>query len=306
VLAETSPMTVCRRPKGVHRCCVQIGEVSIGLAAGSANDICLPKELDAFKSETPYCDIEISIEWVQELQRSEGKRLFDSGSLWILYAEDSGFIFDFSTPVLGRQPYKRLYVNRDFSQARLLLNRVCLSRTAEVYPLEYPLDELLVTNWLALGRGVEVHGCGLADHEGGGHLFLGHSGAGKSTTSLLWKSLRDVRVLSDDRIILRELGNDIWMHGTPWHGEAGFASPEKVRICRIFILEHGEQNDILPLSVNRAVAELFARCFPPFHSYGPLDFTLSYLHHIADSVPCYLYRFLPNPSAVEKILDFCR
>jgi hypothetical protein len=306
VLAETSPATVCRQPGVINRCCVRIGEVSIVLAASSAEDIRLTEALDAFRSETPYCDIEISIEWAQELPRSEGKRLFDSSSVWTLYADDAGFVFDFSTPVLGKQPYKRLYVNRDFSEAQLLLNRACFLKAAEVYPLEYPLDELLVTNWLALGRGVEVHGCGFVDDESGGHLFLGHSGAGKSTTSLLWKSLRDVRVLSDDRIILRELANEIWMHGTPWHGEAGFASPEKVKIRRIFILEHGEKNEILPLSVNRAVGELFARCFPPFHGHGPLNFTLSYLHYIADSVPCYLYRFLPNPSAVEKILDFCR
>src|SRR5207237_1133299 len=82
---------------------------------------------------------------------------------------------------------------------------------ASVSPLEYPLDELLITNWLSCGRGVEVHACGLVDRESGGHLFLGHSGAGKSTTTLLWKKLRDVRVLSDDRIILRKHATDIWM-----------------------------------------------------------------------------------------------
>jgi hypothetical protein len=306
VPAETLPMMICGQSEVVHRRCVRIGGISIGLSASSANEIPLTQELEAFKTETPYCDIEISIEWAKELPRLKDRRLFDSGSIWTLYANDAGFVFDFSTPVLGKQPYKRLYVNRDFSKARLLLNRACLSNTAEVYPLEYPLDELLVTNWLALGRGIEMHGCGLVDHERVGHLFLGHSGAGKSTTSLLWKSLRDARVLSDDRIILRELANEIWIYGTPWHGEAGFASPEKVEIRRIFILEHGDKNEILRLTGNRAVAELFTRCFPPFHSHGPLNFTLSYLHHIADSVPCYLFRFLPNPSAVEKILDFCR
>jgi hypothetical protein len=306
VLAETSPMTVCRQTKVVHRRCVRIGEVFLGLVASSINEIRLTEALEPFKSETPHCDIEIAIQWTRELRRLKGRRLFDSGSVWTLYADDAGFIFDFSTPILGKQPYKRLYVNRDFSEARLLLNRACLSKTADVYPLEYPLDELLVTNWLALGRGVEVHGCGLVDHENVGHLFLGHSGAGKSTTSLLWKLLRDVRVLSDDRIILRDFANETWMYGTPWHGEAGFASAEKVRIRRIFILEHGTKNEILPLSGNRAVAELFARCFPPFHGHEPLNFTLSYLHHIANSVPCFVFRFLPNPSAVEKILEFCR
>jgi hypothetical protein len=306
VLAETLSMTVGGRSQLVRRRCVRIGGISIGLSATSANDIRLTEELEAFESETPVCDIEISIEWAQELPRLENQRLFDSGSVWTLYANDTGFIFDFSTPILGKQPYKRLYATRDFCNARLLLNRACLSNTAGAYPLEYPLDELMVTNWLALGRGVEMHGCGLADRESAGLLFLGHSGAGKSTTSLLWKLLRDVQVLSDDRIILRELANQIWIYGTPWHGEGGFASPEKARIHQIFILEHGDKNEILPLAGNRAVAELFARCFPPFHGHRPLNFTLSFLHHIADSVPCYLFRFLPNPSAVEKVLDFCR
>jgi hypothetical protein len=94
------------------------------------------------------------------------------------------------------------------------------------------------------------------------------------------------------------------MHGTPWHGEAGFASPEKIQLRRIFVLEHGDRNEIVPLSQTQAVGELFARSFPPFHGPRPLDSTLAYLHHITESVPCYLYRFLPERSAVEKILDF--
>jgi hypothetical protein len=303
VFAETRQTTVCTPLIGVYRRCVRIGGVSIGLSARSANDIRFTKELDAFEAESPHCDIEIGIEWAERLQKSEGKRLFDSGALWTLYANDSGFIFDFATPLLGDQPYKRVCVDKVFSEARMFLNRECLSEMAPVYPLEYPLDELLVTNCLARGSGVEVHACGLVGSEIGSHLFLGHSGAGKSTTTRLWKSLPDVRILSDDRIILREQGNEIWMHGTPWHGEAGFASAEEARIRRILILEHGEKNEIVPLSKSRAVAELFARCFPPFYSRELLDSTLSYLHRITNSVPCYLFRFLPNPSAVEKILN---
>jgi hypothetical protein len=149
-----------------------------------------------------------------------------------------------------------------------------------------------------------VHGCGLVDSQTGGHLFLGHSGAGKSTTTRLWNSLRQVRVLSDDRIILRQQANEIWMHGTPWHGEAGFALPGKSKISRIFFLEHGPENEILQLPRSRAVAELFARCFVPFHGHAPLQETLAYLDKVASTVPCYQFRFRPERSAVEKILDF--
>ena len=292
------------QPPGMYRSCIRVGDLSIGLSATSASDIHLTGELGAFRTESSFCDIEIIIEWAEQLEKLELKRLFDSGSLWTLYAQPSGLVFDFATPVLGSQPYKRLCVNRDFSRAQLFLNREYFSQIASVSPLEYPLDELLITNWLSCGRGVEVHACGLVDRESGGHLFLGHSGAGKSTTTLLWKKLRDVRVLSDDRIILRKHATDIWMHGTPWHGEAGFASPEKAKIRRIFILEHGEKNEILRLSQGEAVSELFVRCFPPFHGRDPLDATVSYLHNITNSIACYRYRFRPNFSAVEEILNF--
>ena len=300
---ETSAMASAP-PAGTHRSCIRIGNVSIGLSADSADGILLSREMKRFRTTPTDCDIDISVQWTDRLQRPGGRKLFDSGSVWVLHEDDDGFVFDFATPVLGDQPYKRLSVDREFSDARLLLNRECLPAGRRVYPLEYPLDELLVTNWLARARGVEVHGCGLVDRGTGGHLFLGHSGAGKSTTARLWRSLRAAHVLSDDRIILREQSNEIWMHGTPWHGEAGFASPEKTKVKKIFVLEHGDRNEVLPLHQGRAVAELFARCFPPFYGHGPLAFTLSFLHQMTNRVPCYRFRFVPDESAVSEILNF--
>jgi len=306
MIAEQSHAAPMEQSAGMHHSCIRIADVSIGLSASSAEDICLASDMNAFRVEATECDIEITIAWVEQLQRPIGKKLFDSGSLWTMYARDYGYIIDFESLALGARPYKRLCVNRSFSEAQLFLSRECLGRIDPVHPLQYPLDELLVTNWLARGKGVEVHGCGLADRSSGGHLFVGHSGAGKSTTTMLWKSLRDAQILSDDRIILRERENELWMHGTPWHGEAGFAAAERFPIRRIFVLEHGDRNEIVPLSQTQAVGELFARSLPPFHGHRPLDSTLAYLHQITNSVPCYLFHFLPDCSAVETILDFAR
>ncbi len=302
--AETSGMASEQLIR-MHRSCIRVGNVSVGLRADSADDIELTREMERFRTTPTDCDIEISVRWADRLQRTGGKKLFDSKSIWALYEEDGGLVFDLSTPVLGDQPYKRLSVDRGFSSAQLWLNRECLAGARRVYPLEYPLDELLVTNWLAASaEGVEVHGCGLVDRETGGHLFLGHSGAGKSTTARLWRSLRAAHLLSDDRIILREQGSEIWMHGTPWHGEAGFASPEKTKVQKIFVLEHGDRNEILEVPQARAVAELFARCFPPFYDQGLLTFTLSFLHQITNRVPVYRFRFVPDETAVSEILNF--
>jgi hypothetical protein len=305
MLAEATPSS---SPPGAFRCCIRIADISIGLNARSQGDLLLSQELIPFRADGPRsshaCDIEIAIEWAEELRLWQSLPLFDSGSLWTIHAADSGYVVDFVSPAFGTQPYKRLLITKDSSVARLILNQRSLSGIERVYALEYPADELLVTNWLAQGRGVEVHGCGLVDEATGGHLFLGHSEAGKSTTTRLWTSTRGALVLSDDRIILRDDGKAIWMHGTPWHGESGFASPGKATIRRIFVLEHSEANEIVPLTQSQAVAELFARSFPPFHSREPLAATLAYLERIVTSVRCYRYRFRPDRTAVQKILDF--
>ena len=131
--------------------------------------------------------------------------------------------------------------------------------------MEYPLDEVLMIHRLACGYGLEVHAVGIVDEIGSGHLFLGHSGAGKSTTARLWLNQPGVQILSDDRIILRAHGDKIFMYGTPWHGDAGISSPDCAAVTNIYFLEQYGQNEILPLAPGVAAGELFARSFVPRH-----------------------------------------
>jgi hypothetical protein len=308
MLTETQKLqglsaSVETRLANTPRRCFSIGGVSLALAADEDVALRSSAELREFEIEPQPCDIELIIEWHEHLLLLQEQPLFDSGSLWKLYSAAPGFICDFVTPSLGQQPYKRLSIDRSFSRGRLLLNREYFRELKETPTLEYPLDELLITNWLTAHRGVELHGCGVLDGAES-LLFLGHSGAGKSTTARLWRSQRDAHVLSDDRIIVRRESDEWLMYGTPWHGEAGFASPRKARIDRIFILEHGKDNVITSLTRSRAVAALFARCFPPFHSSAPIEAIVSYLRDLAQVVPCFSFHFQPDSTAVSAILSF--
>jgi energy-coupling factor transporter ATP-binding protein EcfA2 len=181
-------------------------------------------------------------------------------------------------------------------------------------PLCYPLDELLIMHRLTQERAIELHGVGVVGPDGASNLFVGHSGAGKSTTARLWTSLHKVEILSDDRIIVREHpatedsersdATQIYMYGTPWHGEAHFALAQRAPLQRIFVLEHGHGNILTRLTRSQMVAELFARAFVPFHRHEYVDHALAFLERVADSVPCYHYCFEPDERAVEKILQF--
>jgi hypothetical protein len=211
--------------------------------------------------------------------------------------------FDFITSHLGPRPYKRMVADADFRHAEVVLNREYFAPSSLPSALEYPLDELLVTHFLSLGRGVELHACGMM-WQGDSFLFAGHSGAGKSTTTRLWTRNLPMEVLSDDRIIIRKQDGHHQMHGTPWHGEAAYASPSQAPLRRIFLLEHGTANRIEEVSRSAAVGELLARSFVPFYQPRFVAPVLAMLQDLLESVPCYRFRFVPDRTAVERILEF--
>src|SRR3984885_14644302 len=290
--------------KATHRSGFCVGGVSVGLSGASRADVSLTPPLEPFRTECRIPDIEIRVAWARTIEPRSGRQLFDSGSIWKLYENQDDFQFDFRASVYGTQPYKRLMVDRGFRRAVLQMNEECFAeRRSTADPLEYPLDELLITHRLTIENALELHGCGVVGPEAVSNLFIGHSGAGKSTTSRLWADLPDVRILSDDRIILRKDSDQFVMYGTPCNGEAAFALPERAPLQRVCVLEHGHGNVLTRLSPSQAVAELFARSFVPMHRHEYVESALEFLQSVAESVPCYRYSFEPDPRAVEKILN---
>jgi hypothetical protein len=257
--------------------------------------------MQPFAVQQDSCDVELQIALVDALAKPRQEALFDSGGLWSLYAEDGGYRLSFLRAFPGETPYKSAWFNQDFSKGQLQLSRLFFNTSKATYPLEYPLDEVLMIHHLAGGKGVEVHALGLVDDAGNGHLFLGHSGAGKSTSARLWQRQPGVHILSDDRIILRRDGGQVWMHGTPWHGDAGIASPHGALLSHIYVLEQAPGNELVRMPRSAATAEIFARSFVPRHSARALDFTLEFIEQLAQELPCDVFRFVPQQSAVEVI-----
>jgi hypothetical protein len=324
------PAAPLARASVTYRSQFCVGAVSVQLVTDRSDDAELGSSLEPFRVETSIPDIRIRIERVARLQPSRSPKLFDSGSIWRLYENEVGFQFDFNVPVVGDRPYKRLLVDKNFRQATIQTNEDCFAVFPPAKdPLGYPLDELLIMHRLTQERAIELHGVGIVGPDGTSNLFVGHSGAGKSTTARLWTSLHDVQILSDDRIILREdklredqrhenqrhenqlpaskpsvPGTQIFMYGTPWHGEAHYALPQRAPLQRIFVLEHGQGNALARLTRSQMVAELFARSFVPFHTHQYVDSALRFLERVADTVPCYRYSFEPDERAVERVLNF--
>ncbi len=282
-----------------------IGGVSVQVASERSADVAFGPSLAPFRADSMRADVEIRVEWAESLRRNPSARLFDSGSVWRLYEGGDCFEFEFSSSSLGEDPYKRFLIDKSFQSAVLQMNgKAFTARPAD--PMDYPLDELLIMHRLTQERAIELHGSGIVRADGTGNLFVGHSGAGKSTTTRLWAEREEVEVLSDDRIIVRSdsTGNGVMrMYGTPWHGEAMYASPASAPLARILILQHGHGNVLTRLSSSEAVAELFARSFVPFHRHEYVDSALDFLEELVETVPVYRYAFEPDQRAVDTILN---
>lgn len=279
---------------------LRVGDIGVRISSGDRSmKLHVNAAVKGFLVSNGAADIEVTTAWGKLCHPARTALVFDSGGLWRLSRALDNHVFHLTSPMYGALPYKEATFNSNFTRGEVLLERSYFDPDNPVDALEYPLDELLMMNLLAQGRGVEVHACGLEDTDGQGYLFLGHSGAGKTTTARLWQKAGGVKVLSDDRIILRSWAGKTWMYGTPWHGEAKLALPVRTPLRQIFFLRHGTTNEIVALGCGEALARFLACSFVPFYSRSGLDFALAFFEQLIDSLPCAELRFVPEERAIE-------
>ena len=225
-----------------------------------------------------------------------GDKAFDCPPIWSLYRENGTSV---------------IKIYHQFSGLERTLVLPCALEKADLYfadksgrlldPFYGPTMELLMVNYLAQGRGVIIHSCGIAMN-GRGILFVGESGAGKSTLATMWDQEDGVEVLSDDRTIVRKNGHHFWIYGTPWHGDARLASPRGVRLERIFFLRHGQENSIKEIEGIDPVSQLLTSSFPPYWDPQGMAFTLEVFTDLTARVPCQELAFRPEKSAIDHVI----
>jgi len=279
---------------------LRVGGLTLAVRSGS-----LTRLLDPPRTYRPFLvtrGADIQLELVEDLgpEIAAQPPLFDSGGVWSVHAGPrGGIVYAFRSPAADPPLYKAVSIDGRLTRGRL---HVAPSRRRRpVFALDYPLDELLIHHRSAREGGLGLHACGVV-RDGQALLFCGVSGSGKTTTARLWSRHARARVLSDDRIVVRQRGRGYWAYGTPWHGEGRFASALARPLAGVFFLRHGDRSRATPLSPGVAAALLLARSFPPAWDAAAMRRVLDTCARLAQAVPCYELSFVPDVSAIRAVL----
>jgi hypothetical protein len=169
----------------------------------------------------------------------------------------------------------------------------------------YPVDQILFMYYLASRRGLLVHAAGLAA-DGRALIFPGVSGAGKSTLTRQFLARGWPTLLSDDRIIVREMGGSHVAFGTPWPGDAGVAVNASAPLAAILFPARGEETRIRELSPQAALERLLPATSILWFESELLSSQLETCERLLRSVPAFELAWSPAAGVVDDVLEFMR
>jgi len=228
------------------------------------------------------------------LPKIKGEKVF-STDIWELYKTKKRYFLKICFPDSPFPPPRVGIFSSDFSEGEIFCSPLLVN------PLYVPLDQLLMVNILANGKGLLIHGAGV-NIDGRGILFAGQSDSGKTTMSRLCKKEKNAVVLSDDRIILRKIKNRFFIYGTPWHGELEEVSNQGVPLDKIYLINHGKKNLIVQFKGSQAIGQFLRFAILPFWNQEGMRFILRFSEQLIKEIPCHKLYFLPNKEVINIIL----
>jgi len=220
-----------------------------------------------------------------------GSLIFQGSTQWRLYQNNGDYLVEYLKPWKKTTNVLCIF-KKDFSGGDLYFD--------EEKKLKYlqPILQLLTANLLSRHQGIMVHASGLVA-QGQGFIFVGPSGAGKTTLANFWHGQRGVTVLNDERLIIRKKGGAFWLYGTPWNTVFSGCSSAAAPLKKIFFISHARKNVIEKTTAPQAFYSLFSQLFLQYWDSEAVTTSLKFCEALLETVPSFHLGFVNNKSAIS-------
>jgi len=220
-----------------------------------------------------------------------GPLIFQGSTQWRLYQNNGGYLVEYLKP-LKKITHVLCTFKKDFSGGDLYFD------TEEKLKYLQPILQLLTANLLPRHQGIMVHASGFVA-QGEGFIFVGPSGAGKTTLADLWHGRRGVTVLNDERLIIRKKGGAFWLYGTPWNTVFSGCSSASAPLKKIFFISHAKKNVIEKAIAPQAFYALFSQLFLQYWNPEAVTSAFKSCESLLETVPSFHLGFINNKSAIS-------
>jgi len=166
-------------------------------------------------------------------------------------------------------------------------------------PLDYPIDSLILYYLTVMNGDTMVH-ASAASYAGHGYLFSGVSGKGKTTMAQLWDKA-GANIIHDDRIIIRKMAGEFRMYNTPVYRDD---IPSGCQITKIFLIEHGSNNRLIPIQGANAVSLFLANCIQHNWNHEMVARLMGSVSIMCSVIPIFRLEFRPDRTIVDFILGY--
>lgn len=154
-------------------------------------------------------------------------------------------------------------------------------------------------------NGIVFHASAI-EYKGEAYLFSADSQVGKSTHTSLWQKYigsDNVKIINDDKPVIRVTDNKIFVYGSPWTGGSGKENNIKAPLKAIVFLERSKIN-----SISRAedtaykITNMLSQCKSRFPREQTERF-MEIIEKIINEVPIYKLQCNISEDAVKTAYD---
>lgn len=139
----------------------------------------------------------------------------------------------------------------------------------------------------------------LVEYKGGGIIFAGYSGVGKTTQAQLWQKHMQAKIINGDKVFLRSINNSFLAYGCPWKGSSEYCLNENTPLKGIVVLRQSSENKITTLDTDRAIELFLPHIFLPHWDQSALEKALETFSKLIEETPVLLLECKPDEAAVK-------